>query len=95
MASAGHPIGFGKIDRWTLFRDVTAPGLVTTAIFFGDDARLDGVTLRFLEVEGGVLGVIGDTRSISESFVGVAGDAMSGEETDLVMAVASRKMNRV
>ena len=49
-----------------------------TAIFFGDDAWLiDGVTLRFLEVEGGVLVAIGDTRSISES---LAGDAIIGGE---------------
>ena len=74
MASAA---GFGKIDRWMLFCDITAPGPVMTAIFFGDDAWLDGVTLRFLEVEGGVLVAIGDTRSISES---LAGDAIIGGE---------------
>ena len=62
------------------FRD-TESGLVTTATLFGDDASLVGVIFLFLEVDGSwVLGVIGDTRSISPvgepADEGVVGDAI-------------------
>ena len=56
-----------------------ALGLVTTVIFLGEEASLNGVIWRFLEEEGGgLLGVTGDTRSITAvtKHVGVNGDAM-------------------
>jgi hypothetical protein len=56
-----------------------ALGLVTTVIFFGEEASLHGVIWRFLEEEGpGRLGVTGDTRSITAVAErgGVNGDAM-------------------